>query len=98
MLWEKACSTTPHFRATGWLSVPGHSPLVRIFFVALRCACSDDIYLSLGPMQSRFYHPQIKNTLTKVALPSSSVLGHAYPRFLSPKLLLLMNAYVRLPT
>jgi hypothetical protein len=48
-------------------------------------------------MQSRFYRPQIKNSLTKVALPSSSAPGRAYPRFLSQKLLRLMNAYVRFP-
>lgn len=72
--------------------------LSSVFFVALRCACSDDIYLSLDPKQSGFYRPQIKNLLTKVALPSSSVPGHAYPRFLSQKLLRPMNAYVRFPT
>ncbi len=72
--------------------------LSSVFFVALRCACSDDIYLSLDPMLSGFCRPQIKNSLTKVALPSSSVPGHAYPRFLSQKLLRLMNAYVRFPT
>lgn len=71
--------------------------LSSVFFVALRCACSDDIYLSLDPKQSGFYRPQIKNSLTKVALPSSSVPGHAYPRFLSRKLPHLMNAYVRFP-
>ena len=97
MLREKACSTAPYFRATGWLSLPGHSPLVR-FLRALRCTCSDDIYLSLDPKQSRFYRLQIKNSLTRVALPSSSVPGLAYPRFLSQKLLRLMNAYVRVPT
>lgn len=59
--------------------------LSSVFFVALRCACSDDIYLSLDPKQSGFYRPQIKNSLTRVALPSSSVPGHAYPRFLSQK-------------
>jgi ribosome biogenesis protein Tsr3 len=68
--------------------------LSSVFFVAPRCACSDDIYLSLDPTQSRFYRLQIKNSLTKVALPSSSAPGHAYPRFLSQKLLRLMNAYV----
>jgi hypothetical protein len=72
--------------------------LSSVFFVALRCACSDDIYLSLDPKQSGFYRPQIKNSLTKVALPLSSVPGHAYPRFLSQKLPRLMNAYVRFPT
>jgi Possible Fer4-like domain in RNase L inhibitor, RLI len=71
--------------------------LSSVFFVALRCACSDDIYLSLDPKQSRFYRPQIKNSLTEVALLSSSVPGHAYPRFLSQKLLRLTNAYVRFP-
>lgn len=72
--------------------------LSSVFFAALRCACSDDIYLNLDPKLSRFYRQQIKNSLTKVALPSSSVPGHAYPRFLSQKLLRRTNAYVRFPT
>lgn len=59
--------------------------LSSVFFVASRCACSDNIYLSLDPMQSRFYRLQIKKSLIRVALPSSSAPGHVYPRFLSQK-------------
>ena len=57
----------------------------------------DDICPSLGPRQHRFYHPQIRTSSTKAASLSSNVHGHAYPKFLSPKLRLLTNAYVRLP-
>ena len=53
--------------------------------------------LSLGPRRYRFYHPRTKVSLTKAALPSSSAHGHAYPRFLSPRLRPPTNAYVRLP-
>ena len=35
--------------------------------------------------------------MTKAASLSSNAHGHAYPKFLSPKLRLLTNAYVRLP-
>jgi pre-rRNA-processing protein TSR3 len=57
----------------------------------------DDIYPSLGPRQYRFYHPQTRTSSTKAASLLSNAHGHAYPKFLSPKLRLLMNAYVRLP-
>lgn len=57
----------------------------------------DDVCPSLGPRQYRFYHPQTRTSLTKAASLSSNAHGHAYPKFLSPKLRLLTNAYVRLP-
>ena len=57
----------------------------------------DDICPSLGQRRHRFYRPQTRTLLTKAASPSSNAHGHAYPKFLSPKLRLLTNAYVRLP-
>jgi rRNA small subunit aminocarboxypropyltransferase len=71
--------------------------LSSVFFVALRYARPNDICLSLDPRQSRFCRRQTRNSLTNVALLSSSALGHACPRFLSPRSPPLMNAYVRLP-
>ena len=97
VLGKKTCSTAHHYRATHRLSISRHSSLVR-FFLRFCSLCSlDDICLSSGPRRYRFYHPQTKISLTKAASLSSSVHGHAYPRFPSLKLHLPTNAYVRLP-
>ena len=67
----------------------------RSSFFFVRCALDDISTISVRKPH-KFYHPQTKILLTKMALPSSSALGHAYLRFLFLKLRLPTNAYVRL--
>jgi Ribosome biogenesis protein, C-terminal len=97
VLGKKTRSTAPRHRVTRRLPVSRHSPLVRLFLRFCSLPTLGDIRSSLGPRRYRFYHPQTKISLTKAALPSSNARGHAYPKFLSRKLLLPTNAYVRLP-
>lgn len=99
MLGKKTCSTAHHYRVTHRLSISRRGPLVRFFshfHFCLLCSLDDDS-LSLGPMRNRSYHLGTKISLTKAASLSSSVHGHAYLRFPSPKLHLPTNAYVRFP-
>ena len=73
--------------------------LSSVFFpFSVRAALSiTSTCLSLGPRRYKFYHPRTKVSLTKAVSPSSSAHGHAYPRFLSPRLPPPTNACVRLP-
>jgi hypothetical protein len=97
VLGKKTCSTAHHYRVTHRLSISRRGPLVRFFSRCCSLCSLDDVYLSLGQRRNRFYHLRTKISLTKAASLSSSVHGHAYLRFPSPKLHLPTNAYVRLP-
>lgn len=97
VLWKKTCSTAHRYRVTHRRSISRRGPLVR-FISPFSSLCSlDDVCLCLGPRRTRSCHRRIKISLTKAASLSSSVHGHAYPRFPSPKSHLPTNAYVCLP-